>query len=81
MSSLSNAQLGPSEEEIRKKGAMNPDKGFVGNGFWWGYYPVQVAAQSGYGGYLTASQPQAVNQEGGTASVSDPSGLTGMPSN
>lgn len=81
MSSLSNSQFDKAEEEVRKKNLMNPDKGFVGNGFWWGYYPVQVAAQSGYGGYMTASQPQAVNEEGGTASVSDPSGLTGMPSN
>jgi hypothetical protein len=81
MSVLSNSQLGPSEEEVRKKNLMNPDKGFVGNGFWWGAYPTYVAAQSGYGGYMTASQPQAVNEEGGTASVSDPSGLTGMPSN
>ena len=81
MSSLSNSQFATTEAEIRKRDVMNPDKGFVGNGYWWGMYPTYVAAQSGYGGYMTASQPQAVNEEGGTASVSDPSGLGGMPSN
>lgn len=81
MNPLSNSQFATTEAEIRKRGLVNPDKGFVGNGYWWGMYPSYYAAQSGYGGHLTASQPQAVNQEGGTASVSDPSGLTGMPSN
>jgi len=81
MRNLSKAQFEKEEAKIRKRGLVNPDKNFSGNGFWWGYYPVQVAAQSGYGGYLTASQPQAVDSEGGTASVSDPSGLGGMPSN
>jgi hypothetical protein len=73
------------EETIRKQGLMNPDKGFVGNGFWWGYYPTFVSAQSGYGGYMTSAMPQApVSDSGETATASDGSGVSavgGMASN
>jgi hypothetical protein len=86
MRNLSNGQFAiTAEDQIRKRGLMNPDRGFVGNGFWWGLYPSQVASQSGYGGYMTASQPQAVNQDSGeTASAADGAGVSavgGMASN
>jgi hypothetical protein len=86
MRSLSNGQFAAATEaEIRKQGLVNPDKGFSGNGFWWGMYPNQVEKQSGYGGYLTASQPQAVTQDSGkTASAAEGLGVSavgGMVSN
>jgi hypothetical protein len=86
MRSLSNNQFAAATEaEIRKRGLVNPDRGFAGNGFWWGMYPNQVASQSGYGGYLTASQPQAVTQDSGqTASAAEGLGVSavgGMVSN
>jgi hypothetical protein len=87
MSNLSHQQLGhitKTEEEIRRKGLTNPDKGFVGNGFWWGMYPTYVGAQSGYGGYLTAAQADPVSPMGDGASVSGPEGVSavgGMASN
>ena len=86
MRSLSNGQFAAAaEEQIRKRGLVNPDRVFAGNGFWWGLYPYQVTSQSGYGGYMTASQPQAVNQDSGqTASAADGAGVSavgGMASN
>jgi hypothetical protein len=86
MRSLSNGQFAAAaEEQIRKRGLVNPDRGFAGNGFWWGLYPYQVTSQSGYGGYMTASQPQAANQDSGqTASAAEGLGVSavgGMASN
>lgn len=81
MSNLSNEQLGRitrDEDEIRRKGLMNPDRGFVGNGFWWGMYPTYVGAQSGYGGYLTAAQADPVSPMGETTSAYGPGGDGGM---
>lgn len=88
MSSLNNNQFKDAlsqENKVRKKGLMNPDKGFVGNGFWWGYYPTFLNAENGYGGYMTAAMPQPpVSESGATATASDGSGVSavgGMPSN
>jgi hypothetical protein len=85
MSVLSNQFSNALEEDkVRKKGLMNPDKGFVGNGFYWGMYPVSIDQYSGYGGYLTAAQPEPVSPMGGTSSVSGPEGVSavgGMASN
>lgn len=81
MSNLSNEQLGhmtKAEEKIRRKGLMNRDRGFVGNGFWWGMYPTYVGAQSGYGGYLTAAQANPVSPMGDGAPVYGPGGDGGM---
>jgi hypothetical protein len=73
MSSLSNSQFAQAvaeEEKIRSKGLMNPGRGFVGNGFYWGMYPMQAGAGSGYGGYLTAAQNPPVSDSGEGASIS-----------
>jgi hypothetical protein len=82
MSNLSHNQLGHMtrvEDEIRSKGLMNPDRGFVGNGFWWGMYPTYVGAQSGFGqneSYGPSNAP--VSSMGATASVYGPGGDGGM---
>jgi hypothetical protein len=86
MRSLSNGQFAAATEaEIRKRGLVNPDRGFSGNGFWWGTYPNQVEKQSGYGGYLTASKPQVTNKNSRkTASAAEGLGVSavgGMISN
>ncbi len=73
MSSLSNSQFAKAmaeEEKIRRKGLMNSGRGFVGNGFYWGMYPMQAGAGSGYGGYLTAAQNPPVSDSGEGVSIS-----------
>lgn len=73
MSSLSNSQFAKAvaeEEKIRRKGLMNPGRGFVGNGFYWGMYPTYIGAASGYGGYLTTTQNPPVSDSGEGASLS-----------
>lgn len=73
MSNLSNSQFAKAiaeEEKIRRKGLMNPGRGFVGNGFYWGMYPMQAGAGSGYGGYLTAAQNPPVSDSEEGASIS-----------
>jgi hypothetical protein len=73
MSNLSNSQFAQAvaeEENIRRKGLMNSGTGFVGNGFYWGMYPMQAGAGSGYGGYLTAAQNPPVSDSGEGASIS-----------
>jgi len=72
------------EEKIRKKGLMNPDKGFVGNGFYWGMYPMSVDQYSGYGGYMTAATNEPSSPSGDTATAADGGGVSavgGMASN
>ncbi len=88
MSHLNKAQFKQAlsqEDKIRKKGLMNPGRGFVGNGFWWGMYPTYVGALSGYGGMMTTATPQEpVSPSGDTATASDGSGVSavgGMASN
>jgi hypothetical protein len=87
MSNLSNAQLGKmanQEEAIRRQGLLNPDRGFVGNGFWWAGYQTYADKMSGYGGYQTAAQNDLVSPMGDTASVGGPEGVSavgGMASN
>ena len=73
MSSLSNSQFAKAmaeEEKIRRKGLMTSGRGFLGNGFYWGMYPMQAGAGSGYGGYLTAAQNPTVSDSGEGASIS-----------
>jgi hypothetical protein len=73
MSNLSNSQFAKAveeEERIRGRGLMNSGTGFVGNGFYWGMYPMQAGAGSGYGGYLTAAQNPPVSDSGEGASIS-----------
>jgi len=62
------------EEKIRKQGLMNPDKGFVGNGFYWGMYPMSISQYSGYGGYMTAATNEPTSGMGETASSEGPGG-------
>jgi hypothetical protein len=86
MRSLSNGQFAAATEaEIRKRGLVNPDRGFAGNGFWWGMYPNQVASQSGYGGYMTSGKNEPINPDSDrTASAGEGSGVSavgGMASN
>jgi hypothetical protein len=72
------------EENVRKKGLMNPDRGFVGNGFYWGMYPMSTDQYSGYGGYMSAASNPPVSSAGDTATASDGGGVSavgGMASN
>ena len=79
MRSLSKAQFEKEEKKIRKQGLMNPDRGFVGNGFWWGMYPTYVGATSGYGSMMTSATPQEpVSSSGETASASDGAGVSAV---
>jgi len=62
------------EEKIRRQGLMNPDKGFVGNGFYSAMYPISISQYSGYGGYMTAAVNEPVSGMGETASSEGPGG-------
>lgn len=66
------------EEKIRRKGLMNRGGGFVGNGFYWGMYPMSTDQYSGYGGYMTAATNEPVSGMGDTASSDGPGGDGGM---
>jgi hypothetical protein len=85
MSSLSNAQLGNvlrTEEQIRKKKRLNPDTGFVGNGFWWAGYPTYTDQLSGFGQNESYGPPnEPVSPMGETTSAGAPAGLQGLPVN
>jgi hypothetical protein len=72
------------EDKVRKKGLMNPSRGYVGNGFYWGMYPMSTDEYSGYGGYMTATQQDPVSPMGQTATAADGGGVSavgGMASN
>ena len=47
MRNLSGAQFDKEEKKVRQLGLMNRDRGFVGNGFWWGLYPTYAGSGSG----------------------------------
>lgn len=72
------------EERVRKLGLLNPDRGFSGNGFYWGMYPMSTDQYSGYGGYMSAATHEPISPMGETASASEGSGVSavgGMASN
>jgi hypothetical protein len=73
------------EEQIRKKGRLNPGTGFVGNGFWWAGYPTYTDQLSGFGQNQSYGPPNdPVSPMGETASASEGSGVSavgGMASN
>jgi hypothetical protein len=73
------------EEQIRRMGQLNPDKGFVGNGFWWGSYPAYTDQRSGFLQNESYGPPNApISPMGETASASEGSGVSavgGMASN
>ena len=85
MRSLSKAQFQNQEDKVRKLGLMNNERGFVGNGFWWGLYPTYAGSGSGYGGMMSSAAPQEpVSSSGETATASDGAGVSavgGMASN
>jgi hypothetical protein len=66
-------------------GQLNPDKGFVGNGFWWGSYPAYTDQRSGFLQNESYGPPNApISPMGETASSSEGSGVSavgGMASN
>ena len=67
-----------SEDQQRKRFSRPRERGFVGNGFWWGSYPYMTGALMA--GNLLQTQPDANNTPGNLepssgASASDNSGM------
>ena len=85
MRNLSRAQFDKEEKKVRQLGLMNRDRGFVGNGFWWGLYPTYAGSGSGYGSMMSSAMPQEpMSPSGETASAFDGAGVSavgGMASN
>lgn len=68
------------EDQQRKRFSRPRERGFVGNGFWWGSYPYMTGALMA--GNLLQTQPDANNTPGNLepssgASASDNSGMSG----
>lgn len=66
------------EDQQRKRFSRPRERGFVGNGFWWGSYPYMTGALMA--GNLLQTQPDANNTPGNLepssgASASDNSGM------
>ena len=79
MRNLSRAQFDKEEKKVRQLGLMNNERGFVGNGFWWGLYPTYAGSGSGYGSMMSSAMPQEpVSSSGETASASDGAGVSAV---
>ena len=70
----------PAEDQQRKRFSRPRERGFVGNGFWWGSYPYMTGALMA--GNLLQTQPDANNTPGNLepssgGSASDNSGMGG----
>lgn len=79
MRNLSRAQFDKEENKVRQLGLTNRDRGFVGNGFWWGLYPTYAGSGSGYGNMMSSAMPQEpMSSSGETASASDGAGVSAV---
>jgi hypothetical protein len=66
------------EEKIKRRGLVNPNTGYVGNGFWWNGYTYQTDEYNGYGGVDSAPQNPPMHDTGATAAASDGGGVSAV---